>query len=49
MAMAYGAAADANAKTAARVGVIIDPDGKVKEWFPKVNAVAFPQEALKLI
>ena len=47
--MAYGAAADANARTAARVGVIIGPDGKVKEWFPKVNAATFPQEALQLI
>jgi peroxiredoxin Q/BCP len=47
--MAYGAAADAKARTAARVGVIIGPDGKVKQWFPKVNAAAFPQEALQLI
>ena len=49
IAIAYGAAADQKARTAARVGVIIGPDGKVKEWFPKVTAATFPGEALQLI
>lgn len=47
--MAYGACTDASAKNAARVGVIIGPDGKVKEWHPKVSAQGFPQEALSRI
>ncbi|MBU8895388.1 peroxiredoxin [Corallococcus sp. H22C18031201] len=44
---AYGAADDASAANARRVGVIIGPDGKVKAWYPKVDARAFPQEALQ--
>lgn len=47
--VAYGAADDASAKNAKRVGVIIGPDGKVKEWLPKVSAAGFPQEALQKI
>jgi len=48
MGVAYGAAESAEAKGGAkRIGVIIDPQGKVKEYFPKVDAKAFPQEALK--
>ena len=45
----YGAASDASQKNAARVGVIIGPDGKVKEWYPKVSAQGFPAEALEKI
>src|SRR3981081_4136024 len=44
--MAYGAADDAKAGTARRVGVIIGPDGKVKEYLPKVSASNFPKEAV---
>src|ERR1700687_1606708 len=44
--MAYGAADDAKAGNARRVGVIIGPDGKVKEYLPKVSAATFPKEAL---
>jgi thioredoxin-dependent peroxiredoxin len=44
--MAYGAADDAKSGNARRVGVIIGPDGKVKEYLPKVNAATFPKEAL---
>jgi thioredoxin-dependent peroxiredoxin len=44
--LAYGAADDATAANARRVGVVIGPDGKVKEWHAKVDARAFPQEAL---
>jgi peroxiredoxin Q/BCP len=45
--VAYGAAEDAKAANAKRIGVIIAPDGMVKEWLPKVSAQAFPQEALE--
>src|SRR5260370_39167000 len=44
--MAYGAADDAKAGNARRVGVIIGPDGKAKEDLPKVSAANFPMEAL---
>ncbi len=48
--VAYGAA-EAGAKSggAKRIGEIIGPDGKVKQYFPKVSAQAFPGEALSLI
>jgi peroxiredoxin Q/BCP len=45
--LAYGAAASASAANAQRVGVVIGPDGKVKEWSPKVDARAYPQEVVK--
>jgi peroxiredoxin Q/BCP len=38
---AYGANADP-AKGAQRVGVIIGPDGKIKEWHGRVDARAWP-------
>ena len=38
---AYGANVDA-AKGAQRVGVIIAPDGKIKEWHERVDARAWP-------
>jgi peroxiredoxin Q/BCP len=44
--LAYGACDDAKAPNARRVGVIIGPDGKVKSYYPKVDARAFPQQAL---
>jgi peroxiredoxin Q/BCP len=44
--MAYGAADDAKSGSARRIGVIIGPDGKVKEYLPKVSAANFPKEAL---
>lgn len=47
MGVAYGAADDAGAKSARRVGVVIGPDGKVKFYSAKVSAAAFPQEALQ--
>lgn len=45
--IAYGAADDASAKSARRVGVVIGPDGRIKEWHAKVDARAFPGEALQ--
>ncbi|MDY7232629.1 peroxiredoxin [Hyalangium rubrum] len=44
--MAYGACDDAKAPNARRVGVIVGPDGLVKAYYPKVDARAFPQQAL---
>lgn len=44
--VAYGAADDAKSGNARRMGVIIGPDGKIKEYSPKVSAATFPQEAL---
>ena len=44
--IAYGAADDAKSGNARRMGVIIGPDGKIKEYSPKVSAATFPQEAL---
>ena len=49
MAIAYGAADDTNAQYARRVGCVIDPQGKIKEWLPKVDARAYPQEVLQRI
>ena len=44
--LAYGACDDTTAPNARRVGVIIGPDGKVKAYYPKVDARAFPQQAI---
>jgi len=49
MGVAYGAAAAPTAGNAQRVGVVIGPDGKVKEWLPKVDAKTYPQEVLTRI
>ena len=40
---AYGANVDPQ-KGAARVGAVIGPDGKVKEWHARVDARAWPAE-----
>lgn len=48
MAQAYGAAGPGEGY-AKRVGVVIDPEGKVKEWLPKVDAKTYPQDVLKRI
>lgn len=47
--LAYGACDDAQAATARRAAVIIGPDGKVKAYYPKVDARAFPSEALQQV
>ena len=47
--VAYGAAEPNTSGNARRVGVVIGPDGKVKEWLPKVDAKTYPQEVLKRI
>jgi thioredoxin-dependent peroxiredoxin len=45
--VAYGAADTPTSTNAQRVGVVIGPDGKVKEWLPKVDARSYPQEVVK--
>jgi len=42
---AYGANADPQ-KGAARVGVVIGRDGKIKEWHARVDARAWPAEVV---
>jgi thioredoxin-dependent peroxiredoxin len=45
---AYGANTDPE-KGAARVGVVIDRDGKIKEWHGRVDARAWPAEVVKTL
>ena len=45
---AYGANADPN-KGAQRVGVVIDPNGNIKEWHARVDARAWPAEVVKTL
>ncbi len=45
--VAYGAADDATATKARRVGVVIGPDGRIREWLPSVDARAYPQEVVE--
>ena len=49
MGVAYGAADDTKAGNARRVGTVIDPEGKIKEWLPKVDTKTYPQDVLKRI
>jgi len=46
MGTAYGANVDP-AKGAARVGVVIDPQGRIKEWHEKVDARAWPAQVVQ--
>ena len=45
---AYGANVDPQ-KGAQRVGVVIAPDGKIKEWHERVDARAWPAEVIKTL
>ena len=45
---AYGANADP-VKGAQRVGVVVDPQGKIKEWHGRVDARAWPAEVVKTL
>ena len=47
--IAYGAAEDAKSATARRIGVIIDPDGKVKQVDDPVTAKGYAARTLELI
>ncbi len=48
MGIAYGAAGEGDAY-AKRVGCVIDPEGKIKEWLPKVDAASYPTDVLARI
>jgi peroxiredoxin Q/BCP len=47
MGLAYGAADSTISANARRVGVVIGPDGRVREWLAKVDARTYPQEVVK--
>jgi len=49
MAVAYGAADPGQAQYAKRVGVVIDPEGNIKEWLAKVDAKSYPKDVLERI
>lgn len=49
IAVAYGAADDRSARSPRRVGVLVDPEGRVAEWHAKVDAGLFPSQALAAI
>ena len=50
MGLAYGAASEAGVGGyAARIGVVIDPNGRIIYYQEKVDVVAFPQLALTLV
>lgn len=50
MGIAYGAADPGDTKGfARRVGVVIDPQGNVKEYLPKVDAASYPTDVLARI
>lgn len=44
--VAYGAAASTEASMASRVACVVDEAGKVKGYWPKVDARTFPAECL---
>jgi peroxiredoxin Q/BCP len=46
MAVAYGAADDANAKFARRIAVLVDADGKVEQVWTKIDPATFAATAL---
>jgi peroxiredoxin Q/BCP len=46
LAVAYGAADGADAKFARRVGVLVGPDGKVVQYWSKVDPATFAEQAL---
>ena len=47
--LAYGATEPGETRGAARVGVLIGPDGRIKDYRPKVSAKDYPGEVLALI
>ena len=49
MGVAYGAADDAKASTARRIGVVIDPEGKIAQYHAKVDARSWPAELLQTL
>ena len=44
--MAYGAAEAPEAEYANRTGVVIGPDGRIRQWHAKVSAKDWPAQLL---
>jgi peroxiredoxin Q/BCP len=49
MGIAYGATARGETGGAKRIGVVIGPDGRIKEWLPKVDPASYPAQVLARI
>ena len=49
MGVAYGATEKGASGGAKRIGVVIGPDGTIKDWKGKVDAKTYPTDALKLV
>jgi peroxiredoxin Q/BCP len=49
MGLKYGAADSKTEGFAKRAGVVIGPDGKIREYLAKVDASAYPSEVLERI
>lgn len=47
--LAYGATTKGETGGAARIGVLVGPDGKVKDYRAKVSAKDYPAQVLELI
>ena len=47
--IAYGAATGTSTVHAQRVGVVVGPDGRIKEWLPKVDPKTYPHDVLRRI
>ena len=46
MGLAYGACTKPDAQYANRIGVVIDPDGLIKEFDPAADAKTYPVDVL---
>ncbi len=44
--MAYGAAENPQASNAKRISVLIDPEGRVRKLYPKIDVKAHPDQVL---
>jgi len=44
--VAYGACDDPSARSAKRIGVVIDPEGNIKEYSAKVDPAQYPEQVL---
>jgi len=49
MGLAYGATDPGETGNARRVGVLVGPDGRIKDWQPKVVAKDYPAQILEKI
>jgi peroxiredoxin Q/BCP len=47
--LAYGATQRGETRGANRIGVLIGPDGKIRDWQPKVSSRDYPAQVLEKI